>query len=92
LYADHADGCREAINDFFDDFYRLKVNVTSADSQMDMIFNVSAIVSSSYALTIYECYNLERQIQEGFVIQEEGFIDDNDKYTSFLFNLLAESI
>jgi hypothetical protein len=26
------------------------------------------------------------------VIQEASFIDDNDKYTSFLFNLLAESI
>lgn len=59
---------------------------------MDVVFNVTNIISNSYALTMYECYNMERQIQEGFVVQEEGFVDDNDKYTSFLFNLLAESI
>ena len=59
---------------------------------MDVVFNITNIVSGSYAQTMYECYNLERQIQSGFVVQEESFVDDNDKYTSFLFNLLAESI
>jgi hypothetical protein len=89
---ENGDGCRLAIGEFFDDFHKLKLNVTSTEYQMDIIFNVTAIISGSYAKTIYECYNMERQIQAGFVIQEESFVDENDKYTSFLFNLLAESI
>jgi hypothetical protein len=29
---DNADGCRNAVSGFFDDFYRLKVNATSSDT------------------------------------------------------------
>ena len=86
---ENGDTCRIAIGEFFDDFHKLKNNVTASEENMDIIFNVTGIISGSYAKTLYECYNLEEQIQSGFVIQEESFIDENDKYTSFLFNLLA---
>lgn len=58
---DNSDGCRLAFTALFDDFYKLNwfhANATDADlEQTAKIFNVTAIVSSSYKDTIYECYN-----------------------------------
>ena len=88
----NADGCKDAVSDLLDDFFFLRKNHTGALTQIERVFNVTAMVSNSYRNTMYECFNLHQQIQESFVVQTDSFVDDNDLYTSFLFNLLAESI
>lgn len=57
---ENADSCREAIGEFLDDFHKLKNNQTATDARMDVVFNVTGIISGSYAKTMYECYNLMR--------------------------------
>jgi hypothetical protein len=91
-YKEFAEDCRIAAGELLDDFYYLKVNATSTELKTDVVFNTTAILSGSYAKTMYTCYNLERDIQAEFKLNDLTFIDDNDKYTSFLFNLLANSI
>lgn len=57
---ENADGCREAISALFDDFYKLNYNHTTSTTQIEQLFNVTAIISTSYASTVYACYNLEK--------------------------------
>jgi len=59
---ENADGCRIAASELFDDFYRLNYNHTTSDSQIGKFFNITAIVSTSYATTLYACYNMEREV------------------------------
>lgn len=88
----NADGCRVAVSSFFNDFYFLDQNHTAtADNQVEQLFNITGIVSTSMADTINECYKFEQQAVLDYY-SNNIFVDEADFRTSFLFNLLAQSI
>lgn len=88
----NAENCRVAYSFLMDDFHYMYNNHTTAVNNEERFFNVTGVVANNFAETFYQCFILLQQIQEGFIDQEATFIDTDDKYTSFLFNLLAQSI
>ena len=49
-------------------------------------------MSTSYKDTMYHCFLFMKQVQSKAVIDNNKFIDDEDRFTSFLFNLLGNSL
>jgi hypothetical protein len=89
---DNADSCRIAFSAMMDDFYFMNINHTTSLNWEERFFNVTGVLSLNYAETMYQCFVMLQQIQEVAVVQQESFVDQNDFVTSFLFNLLAQSI
>ena len=90
---DNAQNCSGAIKAYFDDFHALQiVHETTEDDWEPILYEITRIISGSFADLFYNCFFMLQQIQEIAVDNDNAFIDDNDRYTSFLFNLLAKSI
>ena len=80
-----------------DDFFVLNVNRTETDVSLEnywegQTLNVTQIVSTSYKDTLNYCFLFLKQVQRKSVIDNNKFVDDEDRFTSFLFNLLGNSL
>ena len=57
-----------------------------------MLFNLSLIVGGNMANGILNCYLFEKSVEEVVTFRISQFTDFTDVYTSFLFNLLSQSL
>jgi ABC-type uncharacterized transport system YnjBCD permease subunit len=57
-----------------------------------MSFYVSQIVSTEFANSFYNCYLFSNSVQKVATTRLATFADFPDFYTSFLFNLLSQSL
>jgi len=89
---DNAETCRLSLAALMDDFHFMYKNHTTTIGMEERFFNVTNVVSNNYAETFYQCFVLMQQIHQQAVANDAKFVDANDKFTSFLFNLLAKSI
>ena len=89
---DNAQVCMLAFTSLMDDFYFMNINHTTALNQEERFMNVTGVVANNYAETFYQCFVFSTQIQEEAVNRFATFVDGNDVFTSFLFNLLSNSI
>ncbi len=89
---ENSENCRLSFSALLDDFFFMAKNRTAATDQEERFFNVTGVFANNFAETFYQCFVLLQQIQQQAVTQENSFLDTNDKYTSFLFNLLSQSI
>jgi hypothetical protein len=77
---------------FLDDFYWMRVNHSLSENDWEGRFlNVTRVISETFADTFYHCYEFMKDVQKLAVLQNKSFLDDNDRYTSFLFNMLANA-
>ncbi|CDW77793.1 UNKNOWN [Stylonychia lemnae] len=61
--------------------------------QVSMVsFNVSNIISRNFANTFSNCYTMTANFQSQTAVWLDSFVDFSDVYTSFLFNLLSQSL
>lgn len=68
-----------------------KNNTASADDWEGRMMFLAKLWSNSYADTLYNCYKWVGQMQSKWVEREKSFKDENDLFTSFLFNMLTQS-
>lgn len=65
----------------------------NGDRQYEMVsFNVSQVLSKNFASTFYNCYSMLNSAYQMTGIWLNSFVDFSDVYTSFLFNLLSQSM
>jgi hypothetical protein len=57
-----------------------------------MIYYVSRVMSTEFANSFYNCYLFTTSVQKVAVARISKFSDFADLYTSFLFNLLSQSL
>lgn len=88
--------CRESFSKLLDDFHYMYKNHTAAsytwEDHEGRFFNITQVVSGNYADTFYYCFTFISEQHEYAVQQYASFVDDDDIYISFLFNMLGESI
>lgn len=77
-----------------DDFYFLEVNRTATSTGLayeGQFLFISQIVSTSFRDTYYNCFLFMKQVEEKAKTDNMKFVDDEDRFTSFLFNMLSNS-
>jgi hypothetical protein len=56
------------------------------------MFNITGVIGGDFDNTLYYCYLMENSVETYTLQRWSTFVDINDFYTSFLFNLLAQSL
>ena len=93
LKFDHTNACFTATYGLLDDLFYFHQNRTlTGHTAQHTAFNISQIVAGNFASFVYGCYRFEQGILESTQSSLSQFVDITDVYTSFLFNLLANSI
>ena len=55
-------------------------------------YNFSEIIGGNFADSILNCYLFEVSVKEVITFRLSSFVDNTDIVTSFLFNMLAQSV
>lgn len=59
----------------------------------DMVaFNISNVIANNFANSFYNCYTMLANGVQTTQVWFNSFVDFTDVYTSFLFNLLSQSL
>lgn len=84
--------CETSAALMMDDFYLMYQNSTAKpeDWEGKLVF-LNMMWSNNYADTMYYCFMYMKQVQKKSVDKNKSFLDDNDRFTSFLFNMLSNS-
>jgi hypothetical protein len=73
--------------------YTLPEVKDNGDRQTEMVaYNISNIVSKNFASAILNCYLMTSSAYSSAQTRLSQFADFSDVYTSFLFNLLSQSL
>jgi hypothetical protein len=71
-------------------FYTNKT--TNSATLYEQAFFVGGVISNEFGPYIYNCYIFWADVKDYIKTRKETFVDFSDVYTSFLFNLLSESL
>jgi hypothetical protein len=96
-FYDYSSQCISGFQAMMDSIYFLQKNITSVKSDLlnnwnSVLFNVSNIVAGPMATTVYQCYLFLDDVEDFTKTRWSGFSVFTDMYTSFLFNLLSQSL
>ena len=90
--------CKDSLSYLLDDFYFLNVNRTNSTTGMTQrnvyegqFLYSSKIVATFYRDTMYKCFLFAQQVQSKAKTDNARFLNDEDRFTSFLFNMLGNS-
>lgn len=95
-YYDYSDQCIASFTGFASDFFYYYQNKTGkgipalgpAPWEYQM-FNITGVIANNFADSLYYCYLFENAVEVYTLQRWSTFVDINDFYTSFLFNLLS---
>lgn len=95
-YFDYSNECISSSSYTLDDVYWVHDNATlgydNGYNYTDISFNVSEIIGGNFASGVFNCYLFYNSMDEVVAYRYSQFADFTDVYTSFLFNLLANSL
>ena len=89
--------CVASVKNLMDSFFDMEVNRTApvptdGDDRVEgeMLF-IAKVISESYRDTIYNCFAMSLQIYAKAKVDYESFPNDEERFISFLFNMLEHS-
>jgi hypothetical protein len=92
-YFDYSAECIDSTTELLDDLFLLYTNrTTDGATWYEQMFFMGYSTSEHFGPYVYNCYLFWADVKDYIKTRKETFIDFSDVYTSFLFNLLAESL
>lgn len=93
-YYDKSTECVSFTQALLDDIFYLHQNITSPTNEgwQAVMFNVSYIIGRNYANTFLNCYLFGKSVKDYTQKRISRFVDINDVFLSFTFNLLSQSL
>lgn len=77
---------------WLNDIHYYYVNTTETDSKNMHAYNISNIVGKNFATSFLNCYLFYDGFTNWWQNRLSSFVDFTDVYTSWMFNLLANSL
>jgi hypothetical protein len=80
------------------DIYGINTNITLVNTKgaasywQEVAFNISYMLGTDVNGGVYNCYLFFTSVINVVTAKYASFVDDTDIYTSFLFNLLSQSL
>lgn len=94
-YFEYSTECTQQVQNLLSQIYFTVKNGTCNDPQWDiqlMVYYASQVMSTEFANSFYNCYLFASSVESVAAARFAKFSDFTDLYTSFLFNLLSQSL
>lgn len=97
-YYQYSDVCIASTVSILNDIYGINTNLTLVKAYRpdirwpEVVFNISNMIGTDVNGGVYNCYLFFTSVINVVTAKYASFVDDTDIYTSFLFNLLAQSL